>query len=71
MVNQTNKTDITTEDDQMPTSTESARTDAEADNAVESFTAAQVNDTVAAAVFLFVVGNKDLLGILQGSFVFI
>ena len=54
MVNQTNKTDLNTEDDQMPKSTETARTDAGADNAaagnaVESFTAAQVNDTVAAA----------------------
>ena len=52
--NQTNKTDLNTEDDQMPKSTETARTDAgadnaAADNAVESFTAAQVNDTVAAA----------------------
>ncbi|WP_260624966.1 phosphoribosylformylglycinamidine synthase subunit PurL [Corynebacterium parakroppenstedtii] len=58
MVNQTNKTDMNTEDDQMPTSPETAHTDvstdtgadnAAADNAVESFTAAQVNDTVAAA----------------------
>lgn len=49
MVNQTNKADMNTEDDQMPKTTESGLTQESADNAVERFTAAQVNDTVAAA----------------------